>query len=80
MHLYISWAMLVLLAIKGSEAVFVGQRPLLVAYIFIAVLVSPLTEFWFHGWGMGGEMKAVLLLLLFIVALKFPFTGSETTA
>jgi hypothetical protein len=80
MHLYIPWVMLVLLAIQGREAVFSGRRPLLVAYVFIAVLVSPLTEFWFHGWGMGGEMKAVLLLLLFILALKFPFPETETTA
>jgi hypothetical protein len=80
MHLYIPWAMLVLLAIQGRGSVFAGRRPLLAAYVLIAVLVSPLTEFWLYGWGLGGEAKAVLLLLLFILALKFPLSEIEATA
>jgi hypothetical protein len=73
MHLYLPWAMLVLIAIHGREA---PHRALLAAFMLLAILVSPLTELWFHGWGLAGALKALLLFILFVLALKYPL--SET--
>jgi hypothetical protein len=65
--------MLVLIAIHGREA---PHRALLAAFMLLAILVSPLTELWFHGWGLAGALKALLLFILFVLALKYPL--SET--
>jgi hypothetical protein len=74
MHLYLPWAMLVFLAIQGGES---SRRALFCAFILLALLVSPMTELWLLGWGLAGELKALLLLLLFALALRYPFPGRQ---
>jgi len=81
MHLYLPWSLLVLVAIQ-TDGQNREERPsalpagLLPVFLLLAVLVSPLTELMHHGWGLAGECKAVLLLLLFLLALKYPFPSS----
>jgi len=70
LHLYLPFALLVPIALQSREA----PRPGLTAvFILLAILVSPLMELFVHGWGLAGELKAVLLLSLFTLALTRPF-------
>ncbi len=80
MHLYLPWAMLVFIALQGRESQSAARGPLLLAFVLLGVLLSPLTELWLLGWGLAGELKAVLLLLLFAISLKIPLPGSESAA
>ncbi len=80
LHLYLPWSMLVLIAIQGREPESAIRGPLLLAFALLGVMLSPLTELWLLGWGLSGELKAILLLLLFGLALQSRFSGSESAA
>ena len=71
LHLYVPWAMLVLLAAEnpGHEV-----RSLMAAMVCFAILFAPETELILHGRSYGGQVKAVALVLLFGIALlrRFP--------
>jgi hypothetical protein len=71
-HLYAPWTLLALLAIAGQRA-GVKVRGLLPTFLLLGLCVSPLGEFIFRHDRFGGEVRAVLLLLLFTCGLLFPF-------
>ena len=56
MHLYVPWALLVLLAQqnKSDQNQLPGLRP---AFVCFAILMSPETEFIYHGAIYGGQIK-----------------------
>ena len=68
LHLYTP---LCLLLVSTTQA-----RPVLLA--LLAVAVSPLTEFISHGQTFGSEIRAVVLLCLFVLALLWPMAADET--
>jgi hypothetical protein len=70
MHLYFS---IVLLALASFSS---PQQSIYPMMILLALLVSPLSEFIFHGVRFGGQIKAVLLLILFAMALLRPIFSS----
>jgi hypothetical protein len=79
MHLYIPWAMLVLFAqdqwqsgrnVAGLTAVFIA----------LAILVSPESEFIHHIDHVGGQIKALALIALMFLGLKYPFQREDDKA
>ncbi len=69
-HLYIPWAMLVLLALQGPQRHVPG---LLAAFVCCAVVFAPETELIFFQHTLGAQLKSIVLLLLFFIGLRFPF-------
>jgi hypothetical protein len=72
MHLYIPWALLALYA-QGNH-VHRLVPGLTAAFVCLAILVSPETEFIYHGTVFGGQIKAVVLVVLMGIGLRYPFT------
>jgi hypothetical protein len=70
LHLYAPWAMLVLVAMDGRERAVPG---LTAAFVCLAVAMTPLSEAIVHGQGYGGQGKAVALVALFGISLRFRF-------
>jgi hypothetical protein len=77
MHLYVPWALLVLLAQEQwkSRANIPG---LTAAFVCLAILMAPLGEFIYNGERFGGQIKAVVLVILMYIGLKYPFTATES--
>lgn len=73
MHLYIPWALLVLFAIETRERISSG---LTTAFACFAILLSPETEFIFYHHSVGGQIKAVTLVVLMTVSLLHRFPSS----
>jgi len=78
MNLYIPWAMLVLFA-QDQDRAKRSVPGLMAAFICLAFLVSPETEFIFRGQGFAGQVKAGALVLLMYIALKYPFAEAENS-
>ena len=70
LHLYIPWALLVLFTLDSQERL---TRGLTATFCCFAILLAPETEFIWHGQSFGGQIKAVTLLVLFTLALLYPF-------
>ncbi len=79
MHLYIPWAMLVLFA-QDQANLRRSISGLAAAFILLAVLCAPESEFIYDGVRFGGQIKAGVLVALFYIGLKYPFQGSPSTA
>jgi len=73
MHLYIPWALLALYA-QSTHVRRTSAPGLTAAFVCLAVLVSPETEFIQHGIVFGGQIKAVVLMVLLGIGLRYPFT------
>lgn len=72
MHLYAPWALLSLVAVRAwRERVRVPG--LLPAMVCFGVLMAPETEIISRGESLGGPIKAVTLLVLFGVGLRYRF-------
>lgn len=71
-HLYAPWALLALLAVRlyGEGRRQPGLVPAMACF---AVLMAPETEFIHHGETLGGAIKALTLIVLFLVGLSFRF-------
>jgi Glycosyltransferase family 87 len=72
MQLYVPWALLVLFAQRRyilREAV----SGLTAAFVCFAILFSPESEFIYHRVIFGGQIKAVVLVVLMCVGLRYPF-------
>lgn len=69
MHLYISWAMLTLLILDKKDARIPGLA-LIVGCLVL--LCAPLSEFIFKGGTFEGQIKSVVLLVLWYAALRYP--------
>ena len=74
LHLYVPWAMLVFLACRTWAA---PPRGMAIAFVCLAILTSIQTEFILRGSVRGGQIKAVVLVILFVVALRNPFKTIE---
>ena len=77
-HLYVPWAMLTLFAIDRSRRMLGVGEPaklpgLLSAMVCFAVLFAPETEIIRDGLSYGGQVKALVLVGLMVVGLRFPF-------
>ena len=76
-HLYVSWALLVVLAqeqCKDEQDRIPGLMP---AFICFAVLMSPESEFIRDGVRFSDQIKALTLIVLMYIALRYPFERRE---
>jgi hypothetical protein len=76
MSLYMPWALLVLLAVQQAK---IGEIPpgLIPALVCFAILFVPETEIIVPHHSIGGQIKALTLMALFLVALRHPFPLAE---
>jgi len=79
MHLYIPWALLVLFAQRHSD-LRKAVPGLTASLICLAILVSPESEFIYHRLGFGGQIKAVVLVILMYLGLRYPFADESAPA
>lgn len=72
MHLYLPWGLLVLFAIDSARQ---GKHVpgLLSAFVCFGVLFSSESEFILHAASLSGQIKAMVLVALWYVSMKFPF-------
>jgi hypothetical protein len=70
-HLYIPWALLVLVAICSKDAR--GPRGLTLCFICMAILMSPESFLFFRGVRIAGQFKAIVLLVLLVISVVCPF-------
>ena len=70
LHLYTPWAILIVFAVFNSKEPVAG---LWAAFLCLAIATSIQTELIFHQRTLEGQIKAIALVALFIVALCFPF-------
>jgi len=75
MHLYVPLALLALMAVRKPSMQYISG--LTGAFICLAVLMSPETEFIYHGTTFGGQLKALVLIALLIIGLHYPFESCE---
>jgi len=69
MHLYVPWSMVTLVVLRVGEQRIRGLRLILVCFV---LLCAPLSEFIFRGRTIEGQIKAVVLLVLFYAATRYP--------
>jgi hypothetical protein len=72
-YLYVPWGMLVLFAQEEWQT---RQKipGITAAFVCMAVLMSPQSEFIWHSAHFGGQIKALVLAALLGIGLKYPFT------
>ncbi|MDE1154667.1 MAG: glycosyltransferase family 87 protein [Acidobacteriaceae bacterium] len=73
-HLYIPFALLCFVSLERFEE---NKRALLIAFSLFAFVLSAQSEFILHGLRFAGQLKALGLLLLFVLALVHPFHSSS---
>ena len=73
LHLYTPWALLVLFTVE-MQGRFI--RGLTAVFCSFAILMAPETEFIYHSQSFGGQIKAVTLVVLFLLALYHRFPSS----
>jgi hypothetical protein len=77
LSLYLPWAMLVLFAVHRDNRD--RDVPGLVsAFVCFAILFVPETEIIFHRRPIAGQLKALTLVALFSIALRYPFRFSNS--
>ncbi len=69
MHLYVPWAMVSLVVLRAGERRIRGLQLILVCFV---LLCAPLSEFIFRGRTIEGQIKAIVLLVLFYAATRYP--------
>jgi hypothetical protein len=72
LHLYVPFVMLMLFSLD-QEKLRKSSRGLSAAFICFAILFTPQNEFYYHGNHFGGQIKAVVLVVLFFIGLQYPF-------
>ena len=78
-HLYAGFGLLALFAVHTARAnepsAVQNRRPrgLLLAALLLAFVLSPESEFFFHGARFSGQLKCLALLALGYVSLRYPF-------
>ena len=82
LHLYAPWTLLVFFALRHfpSRTALPTAWPLPLAFACFAILFAPLTEFIVGGETVAGPIRAVVLLLLFWIALRHPFPSHPVLA
>jgi hypothetical protein len=79
MYLYIPWAILVL-HVQSKHVHRLSVPGLTAAFVCLAILLSPETEFIHHGIVFGGQIKAVVLIVLMGIGLRYPFADEAAAA
>jgi len=76
LNLYVPWAMLAFLAV---EAYRTGQKipGMKAAFICFVLIMSPLNEFILHSNVIAGQIKALVLVALLVIGLRYPFVAEE---
>ena len=74
-HLYIPWAVLVLISIQLPEGKKVPG--LVFCFVCLAFLMAPESYLVFLGLRFAGQVKALVLLMLFLASMTYPFPESE---
>jgi hypothetical protein len=69
-HLYPPFALITFIALQQRDH---PSRPLQAALALFAFLLSFQEEFIWHTWRLGGPLKAIALLALFILSATYPF-------
>ena len=79
LHLYAPWLVLIFVAFHAQRS---GTRVegLTLCFVLFAIAMAPLSEFIYRGEQFGGEMRALVLLTLFIAGLRYPFRAYPTEA
>jgi hypothetical protein len=72
-HIFLPGAMLVLMAIERRNEAIDGLNAVALCF---AYLMAAETELVWHRTGFAGATKAVVFLVLFYLALRYPFTSS----
>jgi hypothetical protein len=77
LHLYVPFALLALLAQEkwNSREPIPGINA---AILCFAILLSPLSELIHNSERFGGQLKAIVLVVLMYIGLKYPFGSPET--
>lgn len=70
-YLYIPWAVLVLLSISRYQKLEV--RGLGLCFACLAFLMAPETYLVIHRVTISGQLKAIALMVLFVVSIRYPF-------
>jgi hypothetical protein len=69
LHLYIPWSMLVLFAIDTAGQKVEGLEAILICF---AGLLAAEAEFIRHDIGFGGQVRALIFVVTFVLALRYP--------
>jgi len=79
LHLYTAWALLVILCLDAyrRNITVKGIWPAFACFVF---LLSPVGEVILHGERLGGSIKAMVLITLFYIGLRYPFHSSYDPA
>ncbi len=80
-HLYIPWALLTLYAVEiaGSSGSLQRVRGLGFCFVCFAFLMTPESYFIVDGIRYSGQLKALVLVALFVAALRYPFVETGET-
>lgn len=72
LHLYIPWALMALAALEAHRE---GRTVpgVYAAFVCFGILLSPESEVIIKGAAIAGQIKAVTLLVLWYIAMKYPF-------
>jgi hypothetical protein len=74
LHLYIPWAILVFFALDRAPHATPGLRAV---FICFALATSADSELIYNHYSLGAEFKAIVLVILVALALRFPFRMSQ---
>lgn len=76
MHLYIPWGLLAMYAVTMARS---GKQVagLTASFVCFAILFVPETEFILRKYTFGGQIKAVTLICLFVIGLRYPFSSED---
>jgi hypothetical protein len=79
LHLYAPFALLSFVVVERAARSMPDPSPMpfLLAFSLFAFLFSAQSEFIIHGARFAGQLKALCLLLLWLVALRYPFVHAE---
>jgi hypothetical protein len=72
LHLYVPWGLMVLFAIDQARTNRSMDR-LMTVFICFAILMSAESELIYQARGHSGQLKAIVLVALLYVGLKYPF-------
>ncbi|HEV2619016.1 MAG TPA: glycosyltransferase family 87 protein [Acidobacteriaceae bacterium] len=77
LHLYVPWALFVLYALDQARATGTTDKRILPVFLCFAVLLSAESELVYKGLGHSGQLKAIVLMVLLYIGLKYPFAPAE---
>jgi len=73
LHLYTAWVLMVILCVDAYHRGAASVKGVWPAFVCFAILLSQVGEIILHGERLGGQIKALVLIALFYIALRYPF-------